>query len=895
MGDNHKTKAQLIRELDQARRRMAELEAGAGGWEQALAAQKELAAVAEKRRRWNEKLGRAGMILAGTLNYEKVLDEILEQLRQVLPHDAAWLMLVEGQKARIFRWHGYTRFSPVPAFARHTFPIDDVPLLKILKETREPFLGGPEAGENRLLGDLHLAWVKSHLSTAVFLRNELIGFLHLDSAAPDFFGPPEAGRLLLFASYAAIALKNGQLYDQARREIFQRVGALKKERNFVSAVLDTAGALVMVLNRPGRILRFNRACERTTGYRFEEVRGQLFWDLFLAGEEAQPVLAAFNALQSGAQLANGYESYWRTREGERRLIVWSNAVLLDPQQNVEYIISTGSDITEHRQLEERLLAIHRLGRRLNLLRDETDILDIAMETAAAQLPFESAGSGLFDDVRGRLAYRFHPDSTLAEALELDLPLAEAARTGQLARWSRPGEAAPALEWLTIPVNFGDYTMGVFDIARASPASFTAADRQLLQTLADQTAVALENARLHQKARQRVAELATMNVVGQALSSSLDLPEILGTLMDHAMRLLEAMAASVVIHDVDRDDLWFTTASGRMSDRVQGQRLALGQGIVGWVIQHGEPALVPDVSQDPRFFEGLDRQTGFNTRSVICVPLKTAERVIGAIEVMNKQRENDVFLAEDLRLLSWLAAPAAIAIENARLFAQVRLGREQLRSLSRRLVEAQEKERHHIARELHDEAGQALTSLMFGLRLLEREAGDPAAVTTRAGELKAITSDVSQYLHNLAVTLRPASLDHLGLVAALRQYVEQFSQKHDLSVQFEAVGLDHRRLEPAVETNLYRIIQEALTNVARHARAGRVDVLLEQRHDRLLIILEDDGIGFEPDLTGQKGRLGLLGMRERTEMLGGRLVIESIPGTGTTVYVEIPYDHSHFNR
>jgi signal transduction histidine kinase len=181
----------------------------------------------------------------------------------------------------------------------------------------------------------------------------------------------------------------------------------------------------------------------------------------------------------------------------------------------------------------------------------------------------------------------------------------------------------------------------------------------------------------------------------------------------------------------------------------------------------------------------------------------------------------------------------------------------------------------------------LTSLMVGLRLLERDAQRPEAVVAGVAELKRMVDSVLENLHRLAMDLRPASLDHLGLVAALRQYAESVSDQHGLVVQFETVGLCDR-LPSDVESSIYRMVQEALTNVIRHAQATRVDVLLEQRDDKLVVIVEDNGVGFNPTVVTQNGRLGLFGVRERAEMLGGRLVLESAAGAGTILLVEVPY-------
>jgi two-component system sensor histidine kinase UhpB len=146
-------------------------------------------------------------------------------------------------------------------------------------------------------------------------------------------------------------------------------------------------------------------------------------------------------------------------------------------------------------------------------------------------------------------------------------------------------------------------------------------------------------------------------------------------------------------------------------------------------------------------------------------------------------------------------------------------------------------------------------------------------------------------------LRPVSLDHLGLVPALRQYVTMIGDRYGLIAQFKALGLDNERPLSAVETALYRVVQEALTNVIRHARATRVDVLLERRGDKVVVVVEDDGIGFDADEArfAQSGRLGLLGMQERAEMLGGSMIIESSLNIGTTIIVEVPYGDSYTHR
>ncbi len=859
-----------------------------------------------ERRRLVETFNQINTAINSSLNTEEVLDSILDHMSRLVPHDAACLMMVEGTVARVYRWQGYADFDVESTFSPHLFHIHTNPVLHEIQENgASVLLANVEDGATSLY-TVERSWIKSHISAPIFVLDQMMGVLNVDSATANFFDQEDVDLLESFTNLVSTALKNAQLYDQARQAIVDRVKTLRKERNFADAVLDTAGALVMVLSPEGRILKFNRACVQTTGYTFEEVKGQRFWDLFVSTDQLAAVKSIFAELQSG-QLRNEYESFLYTKDRRKRLIAWANTVLLDQHEVVEYIISSGVDVTERRQLRDRLLAIHHMGRELNLLQDEAEILQMTLETATFLLEFKSAGYGLLNDAGDELDYYYQPVRGVSKNIELTAPMELDARITMLLSHSHEAlesfdgaQTLPVFEsidqvrrsWLSVPMRVGERVVGVVDVQGHEPDHFSDNEQQLLQTLADQTAVALENAQLHQESRQRVDELSTMNMISQAVTATLDLEETLTLVTRHAIRLLDASDASVALYDEARGDLWFHAASGRGADYVRGKRMPEGKGIIGWVIQHGEPLVVPNVAEDDRFFSDFDEESGFETQCVICVPMQNKEETIGAIEVINKQ--TGVFTAKDLRLLTWLATPATIAIQNARLFEQIHMGHKRLKSLSRRLVEAQEIERRNIALELHDEAGQSLTSLMVGLGLLERQASSPEAVVQAVLELKQQTNDILENLHRLAINLRPASLDHVGLVPALKQYTKNFSQQHDLEIQFEVVGLDDRRLPATVETNLYRIVQEVLTNVVRHARAGRVDVLLERRNDRLVTIIEDDGVGFDPQTTGS-GRLGLLGMRERAEMLDGTVVVESTPGTGTTVYVEVPYDYSNTHR
>ncbi len=218
----------------------------------------------------------------------------------------------------------------------------------------------------------------------------------------------------------------------------------------------------------------------------------------------------------------------------------------------------------------------------------------------------------------------------------------------------------------------------------------------------------------------------------------------------------------------------------------------------------------------------------------------------------------------------------------------RAEREQLRArYVSGVITAQEDERQRIARELHDSTSQSLTSLMVGMRALSDTCDSPA-LRHHADELRAIAAQTLDEVHNLALQLRPSVLDDLGLPAAIERYVADCQRRYPLHIDLAIHGLENERLPAEVETALYRIVQESLTNVARHARAATASVLIERRNGVVRAIIEDDGRGFDPEAVGKaEQRLGLYGIRERAELLGGRLTIESEPGHGTSLFVEIP--------
>jgi len=394
------------------------------------------------------------------------------------------------------------------------------------------------------------------------------------------------------------------------------------------------------------------------------------------------------------------------------------------------------------------------------------------------------------------------------------------------------------------------------------------------------AATIERRRTAEALRQRVDDLITLNDSSKTFLDNTDIASTYHTISQIAVTRLGV-------------DVAWIEETGRNGAEVKPGAIygipveAIARLITSW---EGGISFLQQETALVKTADDLDPSTGSTNlvyQSYAAFPLVFSNQSIGTLKLLSK---NKFFFTEDRKLLAQSYANlAAVAIQNTRLFEEVRKGNQQLHALSQRLMKAQEEERLHLSRELHDESGQLLAALMVQLGLLERDANHSEAVHELIAELKGTTNEIQDNLHQLAVNLRPASLDHLGLVTAVQQYVDEFSQQYGIQVEFEAIGMEGKRLHIQTETALFRVIQESLTNIVLHAQATHVDVLINLQDCQVITIVEDNGVGFLPTSPNFDDHLGLFGMRERIEMLGGNFTIESSPGKGTLVRTEVPYD------
>ncbi len=304
------------------------------------------------------------------------------------------------------------------------------------------------------------------------------------------------------------------------------------------------------------------------------------------------------------------------------------------------------------------------------------------------------------------------------------------------------------------------------------------------------------------------------------------------------------------------------------------------------LPQGQAATVIDLETADSSASAFDPFREVGLRVLVIAPLVAHDELIG--ELVLASTDPDVFSASQLDIIRQVADQLAIALQHARLFEEVQQSRERLQGLSHRLIEVQEAERRTIAGELHDEIGQALTIVKMNLQAVQRLSGNIEA-SARLGESVAIVERALEQVRNLSLDLRPSLLDDLGLVAALRWYVARQARVAGFMVHFKAEDLG-RHLAPTLETTCFRVAQEALTNVVRHARAREVWVQLTWENE-LCLTIRDDGSGFDvvaAQACASRGEsFGLLGMRERVDIVNGRLTISSSPGAGTLVCACFP--------
>ncbi len=454
--------------------------------------------------------------------------------------------------------------------------------------------------------------------------------------------------------------------------------------------------------------------------------------------------------------------------------------------------------------------------------------------------------------------------------------------------------------LLVPILYQGQSLGLLKLAVADKQrqQFSADDVALGQTLANQAALIIENARLQQEGAEGQLHAEALQVIGRALASELDYQRIVRDVADFAFRLAGARFVFVAVPEGEGEEFRPVATTGHLKNEPAAMVLhatevppsLLNHNFVKQAIQEERPILVPNIQDDPTMAAWYAEAEAQGWWSSVAVPLLSHNRLVGVL-VAYAHRPN-FFSPGDVATLMSLASQAAVAIYNAQLFAELEAQREALRQVSLRLVNAQEAERRLISRELHDELGQALTALKINLDLARRAlpTNAPSKLYQSVQDASSLAMQTLETARNMSLALHPALLDDLGLIAALRWEIDRFEQRTGQAILFKT-DLADIELQPELEITIYRIVIEALTNIARHAQASDIEVSLQLEDQQIALTVEDNGVGFEAEnwfnSPGERQSLGLVSMRERAELLGGSLEIISRPGHGTTVQGILP--------
>jgi PAS domain S-box-containing protein len=632
--------------------------------------------------------------------------------------------------------------------------------------------------------------------------------------------------------------------------------ALRHREEHFRALIEHAPDMVGVLNKDGSIRATtyaSAAVEHIAGYSMEELAGQILFDLVHPNHLAQ-VTDLFTDTIRAPNSVRTTQFYFRHKDGSYRLLEMTLNNLLD-NPAIAGVVINARDITAREKAEKALRENEEKYRTLfeaspesiTLIGLDGTILDCNARTleiigkskkGIIDKPFHELGLLTAQD----LAKQLDILAQLVEGQDIGPQEIEIVRDGRDSRW---------LEVFSTPLCKDGAVYAIQVVAK------DVTQRRWAEA----------------KIRQRNEELTALNTITAAVSQSLDLEQILDAALQETMLVMGAEAGAV--HLVDEKKTYTPIIHHGISADVLRE---IGQ------LRHKKTTKQSHVIVDlQNARDTVPAAIAEGWQSLMSVPLETSGEAVGSMTILGQERGQ--FASERLSLLIAIGNQISVAIENARLFEAVRSGRERLQILSQRLVEVQERERRYIARELHDEIGQALTGLKLVLDIATRS---PENMTRdNLKEALSLVDGLMTQVRNLSLDLRPTMLDDLGLLPALLWHCGRYTDQTGIHVNFRHTGIEGRRFGPEIETAAYRIVQEALTNVARHASVDEVAVRLWAESNALCVQIQDHGTGFQIEQALNKDSSGLVGMRERATLIEGTLTIESTPGSGTRLTAELP--------
>lgn len=661
----------------------------------------------------------------------------------------------------------------------------------------------------------------------------------------------------------------GTVWVSVNRDITDRKRLqeqLLRTKVFLDSIVENIPNMVFVKDAKSlAFVLFNRAGEEFLGYRRADLIGKNDYDFF-PKEEADFFTEKDRAVLRNRALLDIPEEPIKTAQHGERILHTKKIPILDETGEPAYLLGISEDITERRRVYEQL-------------RESEERFSNAFEHAPIAMALVAL-DGRPLRVNHAMCHMFGYGRDEMLAL-------------------RPWDVTPPEDMLTTLEHLRRMVMGEADswqlekryrhklgheVWGLSHTSIVRGEDGAPLYVISQVQDITERRQAEQMQRRHERAIATVTNILRALNMHLDVKAAFPEVCDGLRDLTGCAAVSLNLFDESREWVSLVATDIPWAARA-GQDARLRTAEIPGVadILAGKATAVRDLTTELQYPIAQHTSDAFEVRSVVSLPLCAGSDVVGYLNLF--WREVDACQNAEMGRLTQVANAVAIAVEKSRLFEQVSAGRERLAVLSQRLIDVQEVERQHLARELHDEVGQVLTGLKLTLDAVDRL--PHAAGQARLRDARQHLDELLARVRDLSLDLRPAMLDDLGLLAALVWLVDRYSHQANIHMQIEHDGVN-RRFAPEVETGAYRIVQEALTNVARHAGVTEATVRLWVEDRTLTIQIVDAGKGFDPALAAADGtRVGVIGMRERARLLGGSVTVESIPGEGTRVIARLP--------
>ncbi len=760
--------------------------------------------------------------------------------------------------------------------------------------------------------------MRSAVAAPLVARNEFLGVLVVYGRQPRGGRTAADEDLQAMADEAAITIQNAAFYAQTQRELRRRE-ALRRVVADVSSELDlgsllervTASAVELLHATSGSISLADRAGKgqiRAVHNLPQELVGlTLAPGQGMAGqvlERREPVIVADYA----GDLPRPFASIQMVRAGVAVPIWWQGQLtgvfavfdskpsrVFDEQDRetlellADHVAVAIENAHLYGEVRERLAEITGLQAASAALVEELEREGALRTVAEEALELSGAATVSIEllDPRGKeLEVRLAVGERATELQGLRLAVdgsipGIAITTGSPQIIHAPFHESPAVRRvvgptearsvLVLPLRARGRTLGTLSAYTHHPDAFGARHLELLTAFANQAAISLDNASLYEELHHRLEEMVGLQRLGALLLEEHDFDRVLQAICQQLLSLTDAGGVGLALLEENGQFLELRTVVGPSAEALRGARIPVDGSFAGVALRTNRPQRSENAPEDPRGYR--PSITLGRTQTIMSVPMKTRQRTVGVISIYNK-RGGETFTERDAELATLFANQAAVAIENARLYEQTR---------EYAVIE----ERNRLARDLHDSVTQSLFSVTLlsqaALSLWER---DPTKARDRLERASELARGALAEMRALIFELRPMALQEEGFVSALKKHVAALRSRESLDVSLNVEGPE-RRVSPDVEEAAFRIVQESLNNVIKHARATRVTVTASFEDTALRIWTEDDGVGFNPAGRPKLRTMGMTSMRERAEAVGGRIHVDSAPGRGTRVLAELP--------